>query len=74
MKKWNSILCLSMLLTVLGLVMISGCDSGEKARDEITGSRAVKQYHQATREIEQIADKQAQKHKSIAEEEKEDGK
>ena len=74
MKKWNLSLCLSTLLTVLGLVMISGCDSGEKARDEITGSRAVKQYHQATKEVEQIADKQAQKHKGLAEEEKEEGK
>ena len=74
MKKWHLCLCLVTQLTVAGLVILSGCDSGEKALDEVTGNRAVKQYHKSTKDIEKIADQQAEKNKSITEEEKEEGK
>ena len=57
-----------------GLVILSGCDSGEKARDELTGNRAVKQYHKSTKDIGKIVDRQTEKYKSIPDEEKEEGK
>jgi len=74
MKKWYLCLCLVTHLTLAGLVSLSGCDSGEKALDEVTGNRAVKQYDKATKDIGNITDQQAEIHESIAEEEKEEGK
>jgi hypothetical protein len=63
-----------MLVMISGLALLSGCDSGEKARDELTGNRAVKQYHQSTKNVETIVDRQTEKHKSIPDDEKEEGK
>ena len=61
---------LGTLLVGLGLTI--GCDSGEKAVEEVTGSRAVKQYHQSTKKLEGIADQQADKYKNIPGDEKDD--
>jgi hypothetical protein len=63
-----------MLMIISALVVFSGCDSGEKARDELTGSRAVKQYHQSTKDIGKITDRQTEKFESIPEDEKQEGK
>jgi hypothetical protein len=63
-----------MLMIISALVVFSGCDSGEKARDELTGSRAVKQYHQSTKDIDKITDRQTEKFESIPEDEKQEGK
>ena len=73
MKYWKRH-CFSMMVT-LGLValgLIWGCDSGEKAVDEITGNRAVKQYHKSKKDIEKIADRQAERYKGIPDDDKED--
>jgi hypothetical protein len=56
---------MALLIALAGLDMIGGCDSGEKALDEITGNRAVKQYHKSKKDIEKIADQQAERYKSI---------
>jgi len=61
-----------MLVMICGSVVSAGCDSGEKARDELTGNRAVKQYHQSTKNIEKIVDRQTEKHKSIPDDEKQE--
>ena len=74
MKTWTMRLCLITQLMMGGLVILSGCDSGEKARDELTGNRAVKQYHKSTKDIGKIVDRQTEKYKSIPDEEKEEGK
>jgi hypothetical protein len=74
MKKWHLCLCLVTHLTVAGLIILSGCDSGKKARDEVTGNRAVKQYDKSKKDIEKITAQQAEKHKGILEEEKGEGK
>ena len=65
---------MAMLMIISALVVFSGCDSGEKARDELTGSRAVKQYHQSTKDIGKITDRQTEKFESIPEDEKQEGK
>ena len=72
MKKWSLCHWLSMLGMISALVVFAGCDSGEKARDELTGNRAVKQYHQSTKDIEKIVDRQTEKHKSIPDDEKQE--
>jgi len=74
MKKHWLCLCLVTQLVVAGLLIFSGCDSGEKARDELTGNRAVKQYHQSTKNVEKIVDRQSEKFKSMPDEEKEEDK
>jgi hypothetical protein len=56
---------MALLIALAGLGMIGGCDSGEKALDEVTGKRAVKQYHKSKKDIEKIADQQAERHESI---------
>jgi hypothetical protein len=65
---------LAMLMIISALVVFSGCDSGEKARDELTGNRAVKQYHQSTKNVEKIVDRQTEKHQNIPDEDKEENK
>ncbi len=63
---------MALLLAFVALSMIWGCDSGEKAIDEITGNRAVKQYHKSKKDIEKIADQQAERYKNIPDDDKED--
>jgi len=58
-------LFMALVIALTGLGMIGGCDSGEKAVDEITGNRAVKQYHKSKKDIEKIADQQAERYKGI---------
>lgn len=74
MKKWSLCHWLSMPGMISALVLFAGCDSGEKARDELTGNRAVKQYHQSTKNVEKIVDRQTEKFKSVPDDEKEDSK
>ena len=54
-----------LLIGSFALFTFAGCDSGEKVVDEVTGKRAVKQYHQSKKDIEKIADKQAEKYGKI---------
>ena len=61
-------------LLMTGLVMLWGCDSGEKALDEVTGNRAVKQYHKSKKDLEKVTDQQSERLKSIPDDEKEEGK
>jgi len=63
-----------MQVVISGLVVFSGCDSGEKARDELTGNRAVKQYHKSTKDIGKIVDRQTEKYESVPDDEKQEGK
>jgi len=66
MKHWNwRRFFIAMLIALAGLGMIGGCDSGEKAVDEVTGNRAVKQYHKSKKDIGKIAEQQAEKYKNI---------
>ena len=63
-------LSMAFILALVTLSMIWGCDSGEKAIDEITGNRAVKQYHKSKKDIDKIADRQAERYESIPHEDK----
>jgi len=66
MKHWNWRSFFMALLTALvGLCITGGCDSGEKAVDEVTGNRAVKQYHKSVNDIEKVAGQQTEKYSKI---------
>ena len=54
-----------LLITVVGMGMIGGCDSGEKVVDEVTGHRAVKQYHKSKKDLEKIEEQQVERYKAI---------
>ncbi|MBW2208576.1 MAG: hypothetical protein JRG79_16850 [Deltaproteobacteria bacterium] len=61
----------------MGLIVVltvslafSGCDSGEKVVDEVTGNRAVKQYHQSKEDLSKISDRQEDRFKDIPDEDK----
>jgi len=66
---------MTLLIALVGFGMIGGCDSGEKTIDEVTGNRAVKQYHKSKKDIEKITEQQAERYKNIpGDDDKEDEK
>ena len=50
--------------------MIGACDSGKEVVDEVTGNRAVKQYHNAKKDVDRITDQQTHRYEQIVEDEK----
>jgi len=60
---------LSGLVVLAGIILFTGCDTGQKAVDEVTGNRAVKQYHKSVKDLDKIANQQEQRFDGIAEEE-----
>ncbi len=64
---------MTLLLMIVGIFMLGGCDSGEKIVDKVTGNQDVKQYHKLKKDIGKIADQQAKRYNKILDEdEKED--
>lgn len=59
-----------MLFFLTGILMFSGCDSGEKVIDKATGNQDVKQYQKMKKDIGKIADQQAEKYKDIMDDKK----
>lgn len=53
---------MALLLLVVGVFMLSGCDSGEKVVDKVTGKEDVKQYQKLKKEIGKIAEQQEKKY------------
>jgi len=67
-KGYRFLLNIIMGCAVVG--MIGACDSGKKVVDEVTGNRAVKQYHKTKKDADRIADQQTQRYGQIVDEEK----
>ena len=65
---------MTLLIALVGLGMIGGCDSGKKTVDEVTGNRAVKQYHKSKKDIDKITEQQAEKYKNISDDDQKDKK
>ena len=66
---------MTLLIALVGLGIVGGCDSCEKMVDEVTGNRAVKQYHKLKKDIQKITEKQAERYNSIPDDDdKEDEK
>ncbi len=62
-----------LLLMMLGIFMLEGCDSGEKVVDKVTGNQDVKQYHKLKKDIGKIADQQAKRYNEIPDDNKKEG-
>ena len=69
--KWKRFF-LALPVVFMGAGLIGGCDDGKNTVDEVTGNRAVKQYHESKKEIEKIVDRQAERYKSLSDEDRED--
>ena len=66
MRHWNwHHFFMALLIALAGLGMIGGCDSGKEVVDEVTGNRALKQYHRTKKDIGKIADQQAERYENI---------
>ena len=62
-QSWLNFIMIDLMLICFTLL---GCgDNGKEAVDELTGNRAVKQFHKSKEDIENIADIQAKKYDSI---------
>ncbi|RPI79813.1 MAG: hypothetical protein EHM45_01280 [Desulfobacteraceae bacterium] len=48
---------------------LSGCDSGKKAVDEVTGNRALKQFEKAKDDVKALEEKTKERDKAALEEE-----
>lgn len=59
---------MALLLMMVGIFMLEGCDSGEKVVDKVTGNQDVKQYHKLKKDIGKITDQQAKRHNEILDE------
>ena len=57
------------LMVLTSFCFFVGCDSGEKAIDELTGKRAVKQYQKSKKDIEKIAEKQEERYNNFPDDE-----
>lgn len=61
-----------LLLISSALFLLSGCDSGEKTVDGLTGHQAVEQYHETKDDIDDIVDMQNERFNSLDEAEEDD--
>jgi len=61
----------ALLFAMVGIFMLSGCDSGEKVVEKVTGKEDVKQFQKMKKEIGKIADEQAKKYDKAMDELKE---
>jgi uncharacterized lipoprotein YajG len=52
---------LAILVILFGLAVFTGCDSGKKTIDDVTGNTAVKQYQKSEEDVKRIADKQSER-------------
>jgi len=68
-KRTFSLSLMGLLVLLFLSLALFGCDSGEKVVDEVTGNRAVKQYHQSKKDLSKIADQQEERLKDIQEQE-----
>ena len=64
---------MALLLMMVGIFMLVGCDSGEKVVDKVTGNQDVKQYHKLKKDIGKIADQQAKRYNEILDDNNKEG-
>ena len=70
MKDLKCICIFSILLMLaFAVAVFTGCDSGKKTVDQVTGNEAVKQFERSKEKIDDIADKQSERLNGL----KEDG-
>lgn len=61
---------------IMGMAVgfLNGCDSGDKAIDEATGNRALKQYNVTKEKLKAIDEQQKEKYKTIPGDETQENK
>lgn len=59
-----------MLFFVVGILMFSSCDSGEKVIDKATGNQDVKQFQKMKKDIGNSAGQQNEKYNDIMDDKK----
>ena len=64
---------MALLLMMVGIFMLEGCDSGEKIVDKVTGNQDVKQYHKLKKDTKKIPDQQAKRYNEIPDENNREG-
>ncbi len=64
---------IALLLIMVGIFILGGCDSGEKVVDKVTGNQDVKQYHKLKKDIGKIADQQAKRYDEILDDNNKEG-
>ena len=64
---------MTLLLMMVGIFMLAGCDSGEKIVDKVTGKQDVKQYRELKKDIGKIADQQAKRYNEILDDDNKEG-
>jgi hypothetical protein len=52
---------LALLVILFSLAVFTGCDSGKKTIDDVTGNSTVKQYHKSEKDVKGIADQQSER-------------
>jgi hypothetical protein len=70
MKILNLCGAFMVMLFLIGTLMFSGCDSGEKVIDKATGNQDVKQFQKVKKDIGNIADKQAERYNEVLDDKK----
>lgn len=61
-----------LLVILVGIGMISACDSAKDVVDEASGNRAVKQYHRSKKRIDKITEQQSERYGSLLDDEAEE--
>ncbi len=58
-----------LIILVVTIAILGGCESGDKVIDEATGNRALKQYKAAKEKLNTIDTQQKEKYKTLEENE-----
>ncbi len=64
---------MALLISIGGIFIHGGCDSGEKIVDKVTGNQEVKQYRELKKDIGKIADQQTKRYNEIPEDDNKEG-
>ena len=74
MRHWIKKLFMVFFIFGIAFCLLNGCDSGQKAIDEATGNRAVKQYEVTKNKLKAIDEQQKEKYQTIPGDEERESK
>jgi hypothetical protein len=72
MKRFFWPVCMICFLFSMSFVFLTGCDSGKKAVDEVTGNRALEQFEKAKKDVKAIEEKTKERNKAALDDEKQE--
>jgi len=65
MDQWIKKVFMGFIILGMAFSLLSGCNSGDKAIDEATGNRALKQYEKSKENLKAIGEKQKEKYQTV---------